>query len=59
MERKKSFDAVAMVRQIRDAHYEQTKHMKGEERLAFYCDQGRAAQEKFVELANRIGQGEG
>ena len=36
MEKTKSFDAVRMVRQIRDAYYEQTKQMTKEERLAFY-----------------------
>ena len=36
MKKEKSFDAVATVRKIRDAHHEQTKDMTEEERLAFY-----------------------
>lgn len=36
MEKRKSFDAVAMVRKIRDAHYEHLKDKSVEERLAFY-----------------------
>ena len=34
--KKKTFDAVQMVREIRNAHYEQTKDMTTEERIAFY-----------------------
>ena len=44
MEKGKRFDAVAMVRQIRDRHYEQTKDMTEEERLAFYLEKGGKAQ---------------
>ena len=36
MEKKKTFDAVKMVRRIRDAHHEQLKDKTVEERLAFY-----------------------
>ena len=48
---KKAFDAVEMVRRIRDAHYEQTKDMTPEERLAFYREKGQKAQEKLERLA--------
>lgn len=34
--RKKTFDAVQMVREIRDRHYEQTKEMTPDERITFY-----------------------
>lgn len=34
--KKKTFDAVKMVREIRDQHYDQTKDMSQEERVAFY-----------------------
>lgn len=40
METKKTFDAVKIVRQIRDAHYEQLKDRTVKEQLAFY--QGRS-----------------
>lgn len=33
---KKTFDAVRMVREIRDQHYEETKDMTPDERIAFY-----------------------
>lgn len=48
---KKAFDAVEMVRRIRDAHYEQTKDMTPEERLAFYREKGREAQAELEQLA--------
>ncbi len=51
--KKKTFDAVKMVRRIRDAHYEQTKDMTKEERLAFYREKGREAQEKLRRLAQK------
>lgn len=54
MTTKKKFDAVSMVRQIRDAHYEQTKGMKREERLAYYLDAGQAAQKELERLAVSI-----
>jgi hypothetical protein len=52
MEKEKSFDAVAMVRKIRDAHYEQTKDMTEEERLAFHREKGRKAQKELERLAD-------
>ena len=50
---KKDFDAVEMVRRIRDAHYEQTKEMTRSERLAFYQEQGLRAQEKLKRLVTK------
>ena len=38
---KKTFDAVKMVREIRDQHYEETKKMSAEERIAFYREKAR------------------
>jgi hypothetical protein len=35
-QKKKTFDAVKMVREIRDQHYQETKDMTTEERIAFY-----------------------
>lgn len=58
MEKKKNFDAVAMVLKIRDAHYEQTKAMTKEERLAFYQKQGQKAQAELEQLAKQIGTSE-
>ena len=56
MDRKrKTFDAVKMVREIRDAHYEQTKNMTKEERLAFYQKKGKEAQKKLERLARERG----
>ena len=40
-----------MVREIRDSHYEETKEMTKEERLAFYREKGRETQEKLRRLA--------
>lgn len=51
MAKKKNFDAVEMVRDIRDAHYEQIKDMTRKERLAFYRNRGKEAQEKLKRLA--------
>ena len=51
--KKKAFDAVKMVREIRDAHYEQTKDMTKEERIAFYRNK---AQELNQELDKRRGR---
>ena len=55
MEKRKTFDAVGMVRQIRDTHYEQTKHMTKEERLAFYEEKGKQAQTDLERLAELVG----
>ena len=54
MEKHKSLDALDMVRQIRDAHYEQTKTMTKTERLAFYREQGQKAQRELEHLAKTL-----
>ena len=38
---KRTFDAVKMMREIRDQHYEETKKMSAEERIAFYREKAR------------------
>ena len=50
---KEAFDAVEMVRRIRDAHYEQTKNMTPEVQLAFYHDKGRQAQVELEQFAQK------
>jgi hypothetical protein len=50
--KKKNFDAIKMVRGIRDAHYEQTKNMTPQERLTFYRDKGQEAQEMLKRLVH-------
>ena len=45
MEMKKTFDAVKMVRMIRDSHYEETKAMTVAERLAYYREKSRQLRE--------------
>ncbi len=47
MRNKKTFDAVRMVRRIRDAHYEQLKDRTVEDRLAFYKSKSRALRNKL------------
>ncbi len=54
MEKKKRFDAVRMVREIREMHYEHTKHMTKEERLAFYREKGKQAQDDLERLAKQV-----
>lgn len=54
MEKKKTFDAVGMVREIRDARREQTKRMTAEERLAYYRAQGQRAQQELKRLARQL-----
>ena len=44
---KKKFDAVQMVREIRDNLYKKTKRMTSKERVSFYREQ---AQEFYAEL---------
>ena len=51
--KKKTFDAVKMVREIRQAHYEQTKEMTTEERIEFYR---RKAHKLNTELDERKGK---
>lgn len=48
--KKKTFDAVKMVREIRDQHYEQTKDMSQEERVAFYREK---AQKLHCQLSDQ------
>ncbi len=47
MEMKKTFDAVKMVRSIRDSHFDQTKDLSISERLAYYRAKSRALREKL------------
>ncbi len=49
MEKGKEIDAVAMVRRIRDAHYEALKGATREERIAFYNGKVRAAEKGAAE----------
>lgn len=50
MDRKnKTFDAVQMVREIRNAHYQQTKDMTIEERITFYRKKARALDQEMNE----------
>ena len=42
MDRKKTFDAVRMVREIRDEHHEKLKGKSWQERVAFYEEEARA-----------------
>lgn len=48
MDSKKTFDAVEMVRHIRDEHHEQLKGRTIEERLAFYPCQSRALRNELA-----------
>lgn len=50
---KKSFDAVQMVRNIRDAHHEQVKEMSLEDRLAFYRKKSRALRTELLNETER------
>ncbi len=50
MEEKKTIEAVAMVRRIRDAHYEQLKDKSVEERLAFYREKSKALRAEIGEF---------
>ncbi len=56
---KKNFDAVKMVRLIRDAHYDEMKHMTGEERLVYYQEKSRQARKNLEQLAQGIGKNQG
>ena len=51
--KKKTFDVLKMVRRIRDGHYEQTKEMTQDERLAFYREKGAQAHERLRKLAQQ------
>ena len=54
MEAKKTFDAVAFVRKVRDASYEATKDMTPQERVAWYRERARKAHNEFAELAKKF-----
>jgi hypothetical protein len=45
--KKKTFDAVAFTRQVRDAHHEQLKHVAPEERIRFYQEKARLLHEEL------------
>jgi O-acetyl-ADP-ribose deacetylase (regulator of RNase III) len=45
--KKKTFDAVAFTRQVRDAHHEQLKDATAEERLRFYQEKARRLHEEL------------
>ena len=49
--KKKAFDAIEMVRRIRDEHHEQLKDRTVEERLAFYRRESRTLRN---ELAKKL-----
>lgn len=49
----KTFDAVAMTRRIRDRHYEATKDMTPEERLAYYREKSRTVHERLMQQARQ------
>lgn len=53
MKSKKSFDAVEMVREIRDAHHDQLKGKTVEERLEFYRKKSRALRSELVDEPQR------
>lgn len=44
---KKTFDAVAFTREIRDAHHEQLKDATAEERIRFYREKARLLHEEL------------
>lgn len=54
---KKSFDAVEAVRAFRDGHYEWTKDMTQDEKLAFYQREGLWAQAEMERLAKNPSKG--
>jgi hypothetical protein len=47
--KKKTFDSVKMVREIRDRHHQQLKDKTKEERLAFYRQEARKLHEELDE----------
>ena len=50
---KKDFDAVEMVRKIRDGLYEETKEMSAAELVEFFRLRGASAKEKLARLPSR------
>jgi len=53
MEQKKTFDAVKMVREIRDEHHEKLKDKSWQERAAFYEEEARAFREERKQKLQR------
>lgn len=51
-QKKKTFDAVKMVREIRDQHYQETKDMTTEERIAFYREKAQKLHRQLDEEAD-------
>jgi hypothetical protein len=51
-QKKKTFDAVEMVREIRDQHYQETKNMTTEERVAFYREKAQKLHRQLDEEAD-------
>ena len=49
----KKFDAVKMVREIRDKLYEETKDMSDEERIEYFKREGERAEKKLRDRAKR------
>ena len=45
--KKKTFDAVAFTRHVRDAHHEQLKDATAEERIRFYQEKARQLHEEL------------
>lgn len=51
--KKKTFDAVEAVREIRDIHYDRTKDATPDERLSFYRQESRRAQDEMERFARQ------
>lgn len=51
-QKKKTFDAVKMVREIRDQHYQETKDMTTEERIALYREKAQKLHRQLDEEAD-------
>lgn len=51
--KKKTFDAVKMVRAIRDEHHEKLKDKSWQERVAFYEEEARAFRKERKEKTRR------
>ena len=51
-QKEKTFDAVQMVREIRDQHYEGTKDMTPNERIAFYREKAQKLRRHLDEEAD-------
>lgn len=51
-QKKKTIDAVKMVREIRNQHYQETKDMTAEERIAFYREKAQKLHRQLDEEAD-------